>query len=85
MLGRPDAGDWAHRSLSLYEAVGDLDGQANLANNLGVQAYFEGRWSETLELYGRSRDAYLRIGERHRRRGDGRQHRRGARQPGPTR
>jgi tetratricopeptide (TPR) repeat protein len=62
MLGRPDASDWAHRSLSLYEAVGDLDGQADLANNLGVQAYFDGRWSETLELYRRARDAYQRVG-----------------------
>ena len=57
-----DAGDWARRSLALYEEVGDLDGQADLANNLGIQAYFEGRWAETLELYERSRDACARVG-----------------------
>ncbi len=62
MLGRADAGAWARRSLSLYEAVGDLDGQADLANNLGIQAYFEGRWSDTLDLYRRSRDACTRVG-----------------------
>jgi tetratricopeptide (TPR) repeat protein len=62
MLGRPDAGEWARRSLALYGAAGDLDGQANLANNLGIQAYFEGRWSDSLELYGRARDAYARVG-----------------------
>ncbi len=62
MLGRPDAGDWARRALALYEAAGDLDGQADLANNLGIQAYFEGRWSDSLELYQRSRDACARVG-----------------------
>jgi tetratricopeptide (TPR) repeat protein len=62
MLGRPDAGAWARRSMALYEAAGDLDGQADLANNLGIQAYFEGRWSETLDLYRRSRDACTRVG-----------------------
>ncbi len=62
MLGRSDAREWAERSLALYEEVGDLEGQARLANNLGIQAFFEGRWSETLELYERSRDAHARIG-----------------------
>jgi tetratricopeptide (TPR) repeat protein len=62
MLGRADAADWARRSLALYEAAGDLDGQADLANNLGIQAYFEGRWSDSLELYRRSRDACARVG-----------------------
>jgi class 3 adenylate cyclase/tetratricopeptide (TPR) repeat protein len=62
MLGRPDAADWARRSLALYEAAGELNGQADLANNLGIQAYYEGRWSDALELYRRSRDACARVG-----------------------
>jgi class 3 adenylate cyclase/tetratricopeptide (TPR) repeat protein len=62
MLGRPDASEWARRSLVLYEAAADLDGQADLANNLGIQAYFDGRWSESLDLYQRSRDACTRVG-----------------------
>ena len=62
MLGRPDADRWAHRALELYEELGDLVGQADMANNIGVQAYFEGRWDETLALYQRSRDACERVG-----------------------
>jgi tetratricopeptide (TPR) repeat protein len=62
VLGRDDTSDHARRALELYEEVGDLAGQADMANNLGVQAYFEGRWSETLDLYGQSVDACRREG-----------------------
>jgi tetratricopeptide (TPR) repeat protein len=62
MLGRPDAERWARRALGLYEEIGDLVGQADMANNLGIQAFFEGRWSDTLDLYQRSRDACERVG-----------------------
>jgi class 3 adenylate cyclase/tetratricopeptide (TPR) repeat protein len=62
MLGRPDAERWARRALELYEEVGDLVGQADMANNLGIQAFFEGRWGDTLDLYQRSRDACERVG-----------------------
>jgi tetratricopeptide (TPR) repeat protein len=50
-LGRPDAASWAERALGLYEELGDLEGQAVMANNLGVLAFFESRWDETLERY----------------------------------
>jgi predicted ATPase/class 3 adenylate cyclase len=62
MLGDPDAEQWARRALELYEELGDLVGQANMANNLGIQAYFDGRWDETLELYRRSMAASERVG-----------------------
>ncbi len=68
--------DWAHseleheeaahfRSLALpiYEELGDHAGQANVLNNLGVTAYFEGRWDEALALYERSREARRRAGD----------------------
>ncbi len=50
-LGRPGAESWAERALALYEELGDLEGQAMMANNLGVLAFFESRWDETLERY----------------------------------
>ena len=68
--------DWAHseleheeaahyRSLALpiYEELGDHAGQANVLNNLGVTAYFEGEWEEALALYERSRVARERAGD----------------------
>jgi tetratricopeptide (TPR) repeat protein len=52
-LGRPSQ-TIAERSLSIYEELGDLIGQGNALNNMGVEAYFRGRWPESLDLYERS-------------------------------
>jgi tetratricopeptide (TPR) repeat protein len=50
-------------ALPIYEDLGDLLGQANVLNNLGVDAYYEGRWQEALELYERSKALRERIGD----------------------
>ena len=34
-----------------------------MLNNLGIEAYFEGRWDDALDLYRRSRDAKQRAGD----------------------
>ncbi len=57
-----DKADWAHRALEMYESLGDVAGQSDMANNLGVIAYFDGRWDETLERYRQAIDADLRTG-----------------------
>jgi len=62
VLGRSDSAEYAARALALYEELGDLAGQADMANNLGIQAYFDGRWEDTLELYRRSEEACRRVG-----------------------
>jgi tetratricopeptide (TPR) repeat protein len=49
--------------LPIYEELGDLLGQANVLNNLGIDAYYEGRWDEALDYYERSRAARKRIGD----------------------
>ena len=61
-LGRSDADELAPLALQLFEAEGDLAGQAAVLNNLGCSAYFAGQWEEAVELYGRSRSASLRYG-----------------------
>ncbi len=61
-LGRPGAESWAERALSLYEELGDLQGQAATANNLGVIAFFESRWDETLERYREAVESDRRTG-----------------------
>ena len=50
-------------ALPVYEELGDLLGQANVLNNLGIDAYYEGRWDEALDLYGRSQAVRDRIGD----------------------
>jgi len=62
-LGSPKRNDVRGLALPIYEELGDLLGQANALNNLGIDAYYEGRWDEALEFYGRSRSARERIGD----------------------
>ena len=63
-LGRgDDAARYRTLALPIYERLGDLSGQANVLNNLGIDAYYEGRWDEAIELYERSRQARERSGD----------------------
>jgi tetratricopeptide (TPR) repeat protein len=62
-LGSPKRNDVRGLALPIYEELGDLLGQAIALNNLGIVAYYEGRWDEALEFYGRSRSARERIGD----------------------
>ncbi|HEX7254836.1 MAG TPA: tetratricopeptide repeat protein [Gaiellaceae bacterium] len=61
-LGTPDP-SYNERALPMLEEAGDLVGQANVLNNLGVAAYFEGRWEEALEAYRRSGELSRRAGD----------------------
>ncbi len=63
VLGNAEAARYRDLSLPIYEELGDLVGQGNVLNNLGIQAYFEGRWDEALALYGRSKEAKTRAGD----------------------
>jgi tetratricopeptide (TPR) repeat protein len=62
-LGSPKRHEVRELALPIYEELGDLLGQANALNNLGIDAYYEGRWDEALGYYGRSRAARDRIGD----------------------
>ena len=52
----------ARRALDLYEEAGDLDGQARVMNNLGSYAFWQGDWSEAVDLWDRSSDILSSIG-----------------------
>ena len=54
---------YSYKALSIYEHLGDLAGQANVLNNLGGFAYYEGRWDEAVDLYERGRTARERTGD----------------------
>lgn len=62
MQGRDDVLESATTALQLFEEVGDLVGEADMANNLGGYAYFRGEWEETLDWYARSEAACRRTG-----------------------
>jgi tetratricopeptide (TPR) repeat protein len=53
--------DW-HRALALFEDIGDSPSAASMLNMLGGFAYWRGRWSEALDLYGQAQAAVHRTG-----------------------
>jgi len=61
-LGRGDLATNSAAALAIYEELGDLSGQAEVLNNLGGFAYYQGRWEDALQLYARSGDAKRRTG-----------------------
>ena len=61
-LGRPST-EFRHLALPIYQEIGDLLGQAKVLNNLGVDAYYEGRWDEAIDLYGRCRAVAQQAGD----------------------
>ncbi len=62
MMGRSD-GKHLRRALTIYEDLGDRPGQAKALQNLGMSAYFDGRWTESLEWWARAREICLQIGD----------------------
>ncbi len=62
-LGVADAAIWARKALEMYQGSGDLVGEANVLNNLGVEAYFAGDWSAAVEYYTVSRDLRRQAGD----------------------
>ena len=62
-LGSPEADRYRALALPIFEELGDLVGQANVLNNLGVDAYYEGRWDGAVDLWCRSRTARQQAGD----------------------
>lgn len=50
-LGHPEQATHSARALSIYEQLGDPEHESTVLNNLGMFAYFDGRWDEAIELY----------------------------------
>jgi tetratricopeptide (TPR) repeat protein len=57
--------DPAHTRLALpiLEEVGDLVGQSSLLNNLGIEAYYAGRWDDAIDLYRGAGELSARAGD----------------------
>jgi tetratricopeptide (TPR) repeat protein len=58
------SGDTTTRALAIYEELGNLGEQAGVLNNLGMLAYFRGRWDDAGDLYRRAEEAWERAGDR---------------------
>lgn len=62
-LGGPEKARYRSLALPIFEDLGDLTGQANVLNDMGVDAYFDGDWGDALDLYRRSRDVQEKVGD----------------------
>jgi len=63
-LGRYAEAVHAERALAIYEELGDLNEQATVLNQLGILAYYQGRWDDAIDCYRRAEDAWERAGDR---------------------
>ena len=61
-LDEPDD-SLAEEALAIFVDLGNLVGQGNVLNNLGISAHFGGDWPEALERYRASRAARERTGD----------------------
>ena len=61
-VGRPSAPNLS-QALRIYEELGDFVGQAQLSMALGGGLFFEGQWDQAQQMYERSRDLYLKVGD----------------------
>jgi class 3 adenylate cyclase/tetratricopeptide (TPR) repeat protein len=62
-LGSPERVQYRGLALSITEELGDLVKLSNFLNNLGMDAYYEGRWDEALRFYERGGEARERAGD----------------------
>lgn len=56
------AGELLQLALSVYEEIGDIVGIGTIVNNLGVRAFYEGRWDDASDLYAQGRELAQRAG-----------------------
>jgi class 3 adenylate cyclase/tetratricopeptide (TPR) repeat protein len=63
MLRRPEVARYDQISLPLFEQLGDLVGQGNVLNNLGVNARDDSKWIEALDYYRRARAVREEVGD----------------------
>jgi class 3 adenylate cyclase/tetratricopeptide (TPR) repeat protein len=61
-LGRTDEVTHSARALEIYGRLGDPEHESTVLNNLGMFAYFEGRWDDAIELYRQAGDCSQRAG-----------------------
>lgn len=62
-LGSSEGLHYLELARPIYEALGDLRGLGVVLSNLGIHAYYEGRWDESGRLYAESRAAKERSGD----------------------
>jgi tetratricopeptide (TPR) repeat protein len=60
--GRREEATHSWRALEIFEELGDLEHEGVVLNNLGMFAYFDGRWDDAIALYQRAGECGRRSG-----------------------
>jgi class 3 adenylate cyclase/tetratricopeptide (TPR) repeat protein len=61
--GRVEEAVFSDRAIKIYEEIGDLNAQAEVISNSGVDAYDRGEWDLAIDLYERARELKIRLGD----------------------
>jgi class 3 adenylate cyclase/tetratricopeptide (TPR) repeat protein len=61
-LRDPERAKYGRKAVDLFGKIGALTEQGQALNNLGMDAYFDGDWQESLKLYRAGRDTLTRAG-----------------------
>ncbi len=61
-LGRLEEATYSPRALEIYLELGNLGSAATVLNNMGMFAYFRGRWAEAIDLYQQGHDLRIKMG-----------------------
>jgi class 3 adenylate cyclase/tetratricopeptide (TPR) repeat protein len=62
-MGTPGKAPFPGLALEIYRELDDQAGLARVYQNLGMYAYFEGRWNDAVELYRRGQEARFALGD----------------------
>ncbi len=62
-LNHPDRGSRYQQALAIYRNLGDLSGEAKVLNNLGIDAYYRGAWTEAAAYWEQSAVAAAGAGD----------------------
>jgi len=62
-IGSPERVAFRGLALPIFEELGNLRRQATVLNNLGIDYYYEGDWTRSLDVYERSRALFERTGD----------------------
>jgi tetratricopeptide (TPR) repeat protein len=60
--GRREEATHSWRALKIFQELGDLEHEGVVLNNLGMFAYFDGRWDDAIALYRRAGECGKRSG-----------------------
>jgi class 3 adenylate cyclase/tetratricopeptide (TPR) repeat protein len=62
-LGGPNAEQHGETALRIFEKLGDLTNQAQMLNNMAMQRFYAGHWSDALPMFARAAESFRRVGD----------------------